>query len=135
MARIRFFVVLYTNRRKCPAFFFFFNDTATTEIYTLSLHDALPIWDRSAQPDRPGRGVRQDLRPPRSSRPPRVRLRRGRHDHPCPARRQPEAADRPLPRAPIDGERDGAAEPRRGGGGRTPRSPAEDGASIREHRG
>src|SRR5438552_19096462 len=31
-------------------FFFFFNDTATTEIYTLSLHDALPIWDnRPAQ--------------------------------------------------------------------------------------
>src|SRR5574341_2219138 len=28
-------------------FFFFFNDTATTEIYTLSLHDALPI---SARP-------------------------------------------------------------------------------------
>src|SRR6266540_7388925 len=28
-------------------FFFFFNDTATTEIYTLSLHDALPI---SAEP-------------------------------------------------------------------------------------
>src|SRR2546429_869853 len=29
-------------------FFFFFNDTATTEIYTLSLHDALPIffWHR-----------------------------------------------------------------------------------------
>src|ERR1022692_5273239 len=28
----------------CPCwFFFFFNDTATTEIYTLSLHDALPI--------------------------------------------------------------------------------------------
>src|SRR5256885_16268092 len=26
-----------------PLFFFFFNDTATTEIYTLSLHDALPI--------------------------------------------------------------------------------------------
>ena len=25
-------------------FFFFFNDTATTEIYTLSLHDALPIY-------------------------------------------------------------------------------------------
>src|SRR5215813_10690463 len=30
-------------------FFFFFNDTATTEIYTLSLHDALPI---SEQPKR-----------------------------------------------------------------------------------
>src|SRR5215467_15414945 len=27
-------------------YFFFFNDTATTEIYTLSLHDALPIWSR-----------------------------------------------------------------------------------------
>src|SRR2546430_11328131 len=27
----------------CILFFFFFNDTATTEIYTLSLHDALPI--------------------------------------------------------------------------------------------
>src|ERR1019366_10372697 len=27
--------------------FFFFNDTATTEIYTLSLHDALPIWRKS----------------------------------------------------------------------------------------
>src|SRR2546426_12540064 len=26
--------------------FFFFNDTATTEIYTLSLHDALPIYDQ-----------------------------------------------------------------------------------------
>src|SRR2546430_9589701 len=31
--------------------FFFFNDTATTEIYTLSLHDALPIWRGS--PARP----------------------------------------------------------------------------------
>ena len=28
--------------------FFFFNDTATTEIYTLSLHDALPIWHSMA---------------------------------------------------------------------------------------
>src|SRR4029077_21298179 len=42
----------YYCRRLCPALrlptvvlsmFFFFNDTATTEIYTLSLHDALPI--------------------------------------------------------------------------------------------
>src|SRR2546427_7871983 len=30
--------------------FFFFNDTATTEIYTLSLHDALPIWSMSPMP-------------------------------------------------------------------------------------
>src|SRR2546428_3822426 len=29
-------------------FFFFFNDTATTEIYTLSLHDALPICGSAA---------------------------------------------------------------------------------------
>src|SRR4051812_26068215 len=29
--------------RPCFPFFFFFNDTAPTEIYTLSLHDALPI--------------------------------------------------------------------------------------------
>src|SRR5688572_32922231 len=28
----------------CNYIFFFFNDTATTEIYTLSLHDALPIF-------------------------------------------------------------------------------------------
>src|ERR1039457_4950887 len=28
---------------RAPNLFFFFNDTATTEIYTLSLHDALPI--------------------------------------------------------------------------------------------
>src|SRR5215475_15767294 len=31
-------------------FFFFFNDTATTEIYTLSLHDALPILSLFAAP-------------------------------------------------------------------------------------
>src|SRR3712207_7712451 len=31
--------------------FFFFNDTATTEIYTLSLHDALPICKNRDQPE------------------------------------------------------------------------------------
>src|SRR5256885_9434937 len=35
---------LYTS-----CLFFFFNDTATTEIYTLSLHDALPISERGAR--------------------------------------------------------------------------------------
>src|SRR3954447_23965554 len=47
--------------------FFFFNDTATTEIYPLSLHDALPICRRSrprapaGQPARsPGRAARGD---------------------------------------------------------------------------
>src|SRR3712207_6985570 len=34
---------------------FFFNDTATTEIYTLSLHDALPIYDRDHHLRSPGR--------------------------------------------------------------------------------
>src|SRR5256885_4301591 len=33
------------------SFFFFFNDTATTEIYTLSLHDALPISRRARTAD------------------------------------------------------------------------------------
>src|SRR5260221_10319494 len=33
------------------SFFFFFNDTATTEIYTLSLHDALPIYLRGRAQD------------------------------------------------------------------------------------
>src|ERR1039458_2543357 len=32
----------------CIVFCFFFNDTATTEIYTLSLHDALPIFEYAA---------------------------------------------------------------------------------------
>src|SRR2546425_10315341 len=42
--------------------FFFFNDTATTEIYTLSLHDALPIWRRpssSSAGARNGRAVKE----------------------------------------------------------------------------
>src|SRR5256885_10875828 len=43
-----------------PIFYiFFFNDTATTEIYTLSLHDALPI---CARPDRRGRARRRPRR-------------------------------------------------------------------------
>src|SRR3712207_9318138 len=42
-------------------FYFFFNDTATTEIYTLSLHDALPIWGRQRDRRRvPGREQRVD---------------------------------------------------------------------------
>src|SRR3712207_9176349 len=32
------------SRSSVDTLFFFFNDTATTEIYTLSLHDALPIY-------------------------------------------------------------------------------------------
>src|ERR1039458_9082671 len=36
----------FTDRAVYGGFLFFFNDTATTEIYTLSLHDALPICQR-----------------------------------------------------------------------------------------
>src|SRR2546430_2895957 len=63
-------------------FFFFFNDTATTEIYTLSLHDALPIsahrrGARLACGDREGRT--REARARRGGRPPRRRdPRRGR---------------------------------------------------------
>src|SRR5258705_7222123 len=44
-------VPMTTSISLLPSFFsfFFFNDTATTEIYTLSLHDALPI-SRGARP-------------------------------------------------------------------------------------
>src|SRR5256885_5144441 len=40
------------------SFIFFFNDTATTEIYTLSLHDALPIWLRRGRGGRVPHPVR-----------------------------------------------------------------------------
>src|SRR3712207_8228116 len=40
--------------------FFFFNDTATTEIYTLSLHDALPILRGGEELRRPGREAGRD---------------------------------------------------------------------------
>src|SRR5438876_7708917 len=46
-------------------FFFFFNDPATTEIYTLSLHDALPICRRTLR-RRPGRSRRRSSRGRRS---------------------------------------------------------------------
>src|SRR3989475_9480155 len=62
------------------SFFFFFNDTATTEIYPLSLHDALPIFAARSvgvphvRPDRDARrerGIRKSLgkfcRPDRKS--------------------------------------------------------------------
>src|SRR5204863_7346444 len=40
----RLFIYIFLNT-SLVLLFFFFNDTATTEIYTLSLHDALPIFD------------------------------------------------------------------------------------------
>src|SRR5260221_10863318 len=52
--------VLKRGRNIAFAVFFFFNDTATTEIYTLSLHDALPISSRIQEPPSQRRGT---LRP------------------------------------------------------------------------
>src|SRR2546426_3953149 len=46
----------------CLCFFFFFNDTATTEIYTLSLHDALPISRLRVAPRCVGPARRRDGR-------------------------------------------------------------------------
>src|SRR3712207_9155042 len=56
--------------------FFFFNDTATTEIYTLSLHDALPISRlvrRGGPPPGPRTGARPRTPPPPRSAAPRPR--------------------------------------------------------------
>src|SRR2546422_7497946 len=60
-------------------FFFFFNDTATTEIYTLSLHDALPIFGRGFPGSRSG-GPGAPAPARREARPsaPRARRRRER---------------------------------------------------------
>src|SRR3712207_8127281 len=65
--------------------FFFFNDTATTEIYTLSLHDALPISGRHARrgDEREGRHGLVPRRPGH---------RGGRHAHARPHERRPRAA-------------------------------------------
>src|SRR5439155_14623296 len=43
-------LALHITRSLLLRLLFFFNDTATTEIYTLSLHDALPIWPTAGQP-------------------------------------------------------------------------------------
>src|SRR2546427_4726410 len=64
--------------------FFFFNDTATTEIYTLSLHDALPIWAGGPAGD-PQRALRR--RPRERSQPPGV-LGDPAALHPAPQRRR-----------------------------------------------
>src|SRR2546429_4545280 len=48
--------------------FFFFNDTATTEIYTLSLHDALPISSVPSRRSNSTPSVRSTARPSRRQR-------------------------------------------------------------------
>src|SRR5436190_21309295 len=69
-------------------FFFFFTDTATTEIYTLSLHDALPIFAGALRPARRA-GAK------RAARPRRRRISGGR-----------EAARRRVARRPADPRRE-----------------------------
>src|SRR2546430_16398007 len=103
--------------------FFFFNDTATTEIYTLSLHDALPIYaPRAAAVGDPGRAtqphpaaprpLRRRVRGapgpdgPRPGRHPhhrlhptgRARLRPPRRQRDHPGRSRPPRPQRPRPR-------------------------------------
>src|SRR5687768_18563700 len=48
----------------CSHTFFFFNDTATTEIYTLSLHDALPISRADGDRIAISRGADRDIAGP-----------------------------------------------------------------------
>src|SRR5256885_11680705 len=75
---------------------FFFNDTATTEIYTLSLHDALPICALGSLEKRPAAGKRRagahrGLRLPAQARAPPAISRR------CPAPRPAARRGRPRP--------------------------------------
>src|SRR3712207_8114105 len=65
--------------------FFFFNDTATTEIYTLSLHDALPISPRGRRRSRPRRS-----RAPLRVHPPQGRLPQAAAAHRGPGPRRSE---------------------------------------------
>src|SRR2546430_14198891 len=92
-------------------FFFFFNDTATTEIYTLSLHDALPICagprGRPAAPRLGAHGDRARVRPLRevrlapARRPLRQRLGLGAH-RPLHLPPHPPEPRPPAPRPPDD---------------------------------
>src|SRR2546427_5796030 len=60
-------------------FFFFFNDTATTEIYTLSLHDALPISARAWTPSWSTTAIPWPWRPSRPRSWPALRARSEEH--------------------------------------------------------
>src|ERR1039458_10832265 len=77
-------------------FFFFFNDTATTEIYTLSLHDALPIYEGG-----PGDKERRTL--------PALRRQMRGHveeEHQCCARKSGRADPFPTPGQRQDQQQD-----------------------------
>src|SRR3712207_827325 len=75
--------------------FFFFNDTATTEIYTLSLHDALPIWTPPGRPSRPTRSPARAAHRGSGGGPRRTRCRRRATS------RRPRAGGRKIGRAHV----------------------------------
>src|SRR5215203_552326 len=62
-ANISYAVFCLKKKLYCFSCFFFFNDSATTEIYTLSLHDALPIW-RATRRSSAASVRRRSRRPP-----------------------------------------------------------------------
>src|SRR2546429_9792126 len=59
------FMIIFFLKLRLPSIslFFFFNDTATTEIYTLSLHDALPISIDSGDPSQRRSNIANPLFP------------------------------------------------------------------------
>ena len=50
------------EKKNIKNFFFFFNDTATTEIYTLSLHDALPISNEIKDDKSVGQDAKEEIK-------------------------------------------------------------------------
>src|SRR2546426_6781801 len=80
--------------------FFFFNDTATTEIYTLSLHDALPISDVRRPTGGAGAAPRRDERGRGAGGPSGRDRRQGRRPGVAPG-----ARDHGVPRVPAQGGR------------------------------
>src|SRR2546427_7604396 len=118
--------------RSLSSSFFFFNDTATTEIYTLSLHDALPICrrDHVHRARRPRlqleHAARRALHPEDArvrcvERRPRAGARRARHDdlaHDLGPPRGPRGsaahADGRMPAERLRGGLDDAPDPRHG---------------------
>src|SRR3712207_7588363 len=79
------------NKKTEWTYLFFFNDTATTEIYTLSLHDALPICRASPPSTEPSSagGVSRCLRSPTTT-----RSRASRHSSPRPISARVRGGDR-----------------------------------------
>src|SRR3712207_9396064 len=78
--------------------FFFFNDTATTEIYTLSLHDALPIWFQEGFCEGQERHPVSHCQEPRSEEDQALDSERGRHEEEL----RRDSAERPATEPRIE---------------------------------